>query len=138
MYLIDTNVWLHRLLEHDHSEEVAEFLESVDPRQLLITDFTLHSLGVILHRLGRVEVLVDFVQDLLIDGAVEVVSVAPEQMIDLVGCMREERLDFDDGYQYLAARERGATLVSYDKDFATTKRASKTPEQILLEIRSME
>lgn len=26
MYLIDTNVWIHRLMDHDKSEEVGEFL----------------------------------------------------------------------------------------------------------------
>ena len=29
MYLVDTNIWLERLLEQERSEEVAKFLNSI-------------------------------------------------------------------------------------------------------------
>lgn len=136
MYLIDTNVWLHRLLDHDHSQEVADFLNIVGVSELLLTDFTLHSLGVILCRLDRQEAFIDFVQDVLIDGGIEVASVEAERMERLVTCMADEGLDFDDAYQYIAAEKHSADLVSYDKDFSSTVRGRKTPGKIIAEIRS--
>jgi len=39
VYLVDTNVWLERLLEQERTEEVKRFLDSVSSDQLSITDF---------------------------------------------------------------------------------------------------
>lgn len=54
MYLLDTNIWLERLLGQAQSASVGKFLETIPTDELLMTDFTLHSLGVILNRLGTV------------------------------------------------------------------------------------
>jgi uncharacterized protein len=80
MYLVDTNVWLERLLDQDRSEEVGEFLSKVAADQLLMSDFTLHSIGVILNRLGQRSVLPRFVEDLFAQGNVMLVSFRPEAM----------------------------------------------------------
>ena len=61
MYLVDTNVWLERLLNQDKSDEVGRFLNEVSPRDVFITDFAFHSICVILTRLTRSEALLDFV-----------------------------------------------------------------------------
>ena len=61
MYLLDTNIWLERLLDQDKSEEVERLLNQVPTDQLLITDFSFHSIGVALSRLRRVEGLLRFV-----------------------------------------------------------------------------
>ena len=66
MYLVDTNVWIERLLDQERAEEVKRFLDSVSSDQLSITDFSFHSIGVILSRLNRHEGLLRFVQDTLI------------------------------------------------------------------------
>ncbi len=39
MFLIDTNVWLERLLDQTRSKEVKQFLETVPSERLFITDF---------------------------------------------------------------------------------------------------
>jgi len=57
MYLVDTNVWLERLLDQTRSDEVGYFLEHTLSEHLSITDFAFHSIGVILSRLNRMEVL---------------------------------------------------------------------------------
>jgi len=53
MYLVDTNVWLERLLNQAKSAEVGQFLSKVASRDLYVTDFTFHSICVILSRLAR-------------------------------------------------------------------------------------
>ena len=65
MYLVDTDVWLERLLNQDKSEEVGRFLNDVSTRDLFITDFSFHSICVILSRLARTEALLDFIQECL-------------------------------------------------------------------------
>jgi predicted nucleic acid-binding protein len=61
MYLLDTNIWLERLLNQERADEVGLLLDAVPSDQLFMTDFA--------------------------------------------------------AYQYLAAEEYGASLVSYDRDF---------------------
>ena len=41
MWLIDTNIWLERLLDQQKSGEVALFLERIPSDRLWITDFFL-------------------------------------------------------------------------------------------------
>lgn len=120
MYLVDTNVWLERLLEQERSEEAGRFLAQVPSERLCITDFTFHSIGVILSRLNRTEVLLQFVRDVFIEGAVSLVGLLPENMETVVNTMQQFRLDFDDAYQYVAAERFGLTLISFDQDFDRT------------------
>lgn len=76
MYLVDTNIWLERLLGQAKSDEVGQFLDQTPPNQLHITDFAFHSIGVILTRLKRKIVLLDFVQDVFVNGAVTLMSLS--------------------------------------------------------------
>ncbi len=103
MYLVDTNVWLERLLEQERFDEVRRFLDSTETSRLFLTDFSFHSIGVILDRLKKSELLLNFVQDALLEGATSLVHLAPEDMQALVGAMRQFQLDYDDAYQYVAA-----------------------------------
>ena|SRR2546429_10015044 len=133
MYLVDTNVWLERLLNQDKSDEVGQFLKKVSARDLSVTDFTFHSICVVLTRLGRSDVLLDFVQDVFVESAVNLVSVRPEQTHAVIDEIKKYRLDFDDAYQYVAAKENGLTLISFDTDFDRTGKGKKTPAEILRE-----
>jgi len=45
VYLVDTNIWLERLLDQAGSEEVGQFLQRVSNDRLYLSDFTLHSIG---------------------------------------------------------------------------------------------
>jgi hypothetical protein len=89
VYLIDTNIWLERLLEQDRSREVHAFLTRVPSEQLCVTDFTFHSIGVVLGRLKRTEAFRDFVQDVFIDGAVMIVALKTESMANVIAAMTQ-------------------------------------------------
>jgi len=52
MYLVDTNVWLERLLDQERAEDVRHFLDATVSEHLFITDFALHSIGVVLIKLN--------------------------------------------------------------------------------------
>jgi hypothetical protein len=60
MYLVDTNIWLERLLDQEKSDEVGEFLSAVHSDMMGITDFSLHSIGVIPTRLKRPDIFLPF------------------------------------------------------------------------------
>lgn len=131
MYLLDTNIWLERLLNQEHSDEVGLLLTEVPSGQLLMTDFSSHSVGVILHRLDRLPAFVRFVQDLFVNGSVGLLALRPEDLQRLTAVAEAFDLDFDDANQYLAAEEYGASLVGYDRDFDRTERRRLTPAQVL-------
>jgi len=131
MYLVDTNVWLERLLDQERSAEVQSFLEAIPSDQLFMTDFTFHSIGIVLCKLDQKETLLRFTQDVFVHGAVDLVHIAPKKTERLVSVMRQFNLDFDDAYQYVAAEENDLILISFDTDFDQTKLGKKTPVEVL-------
>ncbi|MCH7674009.1 type II toxin-antitoxin system VapC family toxin [candidate division KSB1 bacterium] len=134
MFLVDTNIWLERILDQDKSHQVQSFLQQISSNKLFITDFTYHSIGVIITNLGHGDAFDRFTQDIFIDGAVSLIRLKPEASKQLIEVIDQFKLDFDDAYQYLAAELNDLTIVSFDKDFDKTKLGRKTPSQILKQL----
>ncbi len=130
MYLVDTNVWLERLLGQKRSEEVGYFLAHTSSERLFITDFAFHSIGVVLNKLNKDEVLLQFVHDAFRQGAVSLLHLKPEDMKRMIKVMSKFSLDFDDAYQYVTAEKYRLTIVSFDSDFDRTEKGRKTPAQL--------
>ena len=130
MYLVDTNIWLERLLNQEKSKEVGKFLAGISSENIYITDFTFHSIGIILCRLNRKKALLQFVHDIFINGAVNLVYLEPSDIDYLLEVIDKFALDFDDAYQYVAAEKYNLTIVSFDSDFDRTKQGRKTPAEI--------
>ena len=137
-YLLDTNIWLERLLNQDRADEVGQLLEEVTSDQLLMTDFSLHSVGVILYRLKQRQSLARFVNDLFVHGSVGLLTLEPTDLHHLGVAAESFNLDFDDAYQYVAAEVHTVQLVSFDKDFDRTKRGRLTPEEVLRQFKTTE
>ncbi|NOX61155.1 MAG: type II toxin-antitoxin system VapC family toxin [Chloroflexi bacterium] len=131
MFLLDTNIWLERMLDQARATEVKQFLDRVPSNQLLITDFSLHSIGVILYRLKKRSVFSLFVTDLFIEGYVGLITLRPSDIKRHMEVAEVFDLDFDDAYQYVAAELYDVDLVSFDRDFDRTKRGRRTPLDIL-------
>jgi predicted nucleic acid-binding protein len=106
-------------------------LAQISTDQLLMSDFTLHSIGIILDRVGQRVVLLQFVDDVFVRGRVNLFSVQPEELHRVVTAMDRFSLDFDDAYQYIAAELFNAVTVSFDGDFDRTERGRQTPADIL-------
>ena len=130
MYLVDTNVWLERLLDQTRSEEVGNFPERVPADRLYLTDFTLHSIGIVLVKLGEAENLLNFVKDVLTDSGVRLAGVGPDDMKSVIKACTDYKLDFDDAYQYATAVKFNFEIVSFDADFDRTERKRKSPVEI--------
>ena len=131
MYLVDTNVWLEHLLNQTKAQEAKQFLGAFDSSALFVTDFSLHSLCVILGRHKRFTVLDQFVSDLFINGQVGMRTIRAADTRSVSAAMQSQQLDFDDAYQYVIARRDGLTLVSFDADFDHSDLRRKTPAQVL-------
>ena len=130
MYLIDTNIWLERLLRQTKSEEVGRFLAHIPSEQMFITDFAFHCIGLILIRLNRGDALLQFSRDAFIEGDVSLIHLRPENMATIVNIMQQFNFDFDDAYQYVAAERYSLTIISFDSDFDRTEIGRKTSDQL--------
>ena len=131
MYLVNTNIWLERFLEQEKSEEVAKFLSSVPSSKLCITDFSFHSIAIILTKLKEIDALKKFIQDVFVEGEVSLLTLSPMEIFEVLAVMEKFKLDFDDAYQYVTAEKYDLVLVSFDSDFDVTERKRVTPAEVL-------
>ncbi|MFZ1080420.1 MAG: PIN domain-containing protein [Candidatus Kryptoniota bacterium] len=131
MYLVDTNIWLERLLDQERSEEVGRFLNEVPTDELFMTDFSFHSIGIAMQKLNRLDGFLKFVNDVFIRGAVTLLRVEPDKSEEIVQVVQRFNLDFDDAYQYVVAAAHDLLLLSFDSDFDRTEKKRKTPAELI-------
>lgn len=131
MYLLDSNIWLERLLNQAKAGEVKQLLDTVETSVLFISDFSFHSICNILARTARIPVLDQFITDLFVEGGVTMLGVAAADTRTVTAAMQTQRLDFDDAYQYVISKRDVLTLVSFDGDFDHTDLKRQTPAQVL-------
>jgi predicted nucleic acid-binding protein len=130
--IVDTNIWLERMLDQERAGEVARFLDCVPDRELAMSEFTLYSIGHILIAREQFLDLRRFVADTIVDGHVARVQLASAELDDVVDVAQHQfNLDFDDAYQYVAATSRDLELVSFDTDFDRTDLDRLEPQDVL-------
>ena len=84
-----------------------------------MTDFSLHSIGVILFRYGKEDIFQKFVEDVIPN--VKLLSLPIELYGEVVNVRKSMNLDFDDAYQYSIAKYYRLKVVTMDKDFERIK-----------------
>jgi predicted nucleic acid-binding protein len=130
-YLVDTNIWLEILLDQEKCEEASKFLKIVDTNLIAISDFSLHSILLILTKFKKFNEANLFLED-LINSNVMILSIVPNDIKELINTIKQYNLDFDDAYQYFLVKKYNLTLVSFDKDFDKTDIYRKTPEELII------
>lgn len=128
--LLDTNIFLEVLLGQEHAKQAAQLLSNPIKFRLFMTDFSLHSIGVLLFRRNRFDVFNSMINDLEVMG-VRLVSLYVKDMSGLADVAIRFNLDFDDAYQYETAKRFNLTLVSFDRDFDRTDLKRVIPEEVL-------
>jgi predicted nucleic acid-binding protein len=118
MFLVDTNIFLEIFLEHGKREDCMRFLEN-NIGNLNITDFSLHSIGVVLFKYGKEGVFQKFVEDVLPN--IKLLSLPMELYGEVVSAKKSLNLDFDDAYQYSMAKYYRLKVATMDKDFDRIK-----------------
>ncbi len=130
-YLVDTNVWLERLLDQEKSNVAQKFFDSISPLNIFVSDSAIHSIGVILSKLNKLDVLSRFIDDLFINGQIEQLSLDTSDLMNVVANIKRFKLDFDDSYQYTVAQKYDLTIVTFDKDFNVKGILKKSPDEII-------
>jgi len=133
-YLVDTNVWLERLLDQEKSEIVSQFLDSIPLDDTFVSDFAIHSIGVILSRYKKFSVFSEFLDDLFINGQIGQLSLNPNELIQVISNIQEFNLDFDDAYQLSVSQKYDLVIVTFDKDFNAKGIRKNTPEEIIQQL----
>jgi len=118
VYLFDTNIFLEILLSQNNSNKCKKVLNS-NLGNIYISDFSLHSIGVILFRNNLDEVFNSFILDIIPN--IEIISLSNESYGKLSIIKEKFNLDFDDAYQYFIAKEQGLSVFTMDKDFIRVK-----------------
>jgi uncharacterized protein len=118
MLLFDTNIFLEILLDQEKSKDCKRLLHD-NVGSFNISDFSLHSIGVILFRQNKKNSFFKFVADVL--PKVTLLSLPNDGYEALLKPMIHVGLDFDDSYQYAICKYYKKSLVTMDKDFKIIK-----------------
>lgn len=130
-YLVDTNVWLERLLDQEKSVIASRFFDLIPTEELFVSDFSIHSIGVILSRLKKFDVFEKFIDDLFVNGQLEQLSLDTVDLLDVITNIQKYKLDFDDAYQFSVAQKYDLTLITFDKNFNAKGIKKNTPDEIV-------
>ena len=120
MYLVDTNIFLEVLLGRAKRDRCKSFLRELrDGRKRgIVTDFTIHSIIVIMDRLRRLRELRVFLRSLLGYKGLHIYQTTLWDEVKAVEMAERWGLDMDDALQYSSALTAGVeAIVSYDKHF---------------------
>jgi hypothetical protein len=129
--LVDTNLFIEVLLNQVNASEARTFLENRKGHELFVSDFALHSIGLLLFRQKQHQVFREFLQDVIGRVGIGLVSLTAREMDSLVDVAAKFNLDFDDAYQYSAAVRHGLKIVSFDADFDRTTEGRLLPANAL-------
>jgi len=129
--LLDTNVFLEILLEQEQTAQARFLLSRSDDHEFFISDFSVHSIGLLLFRRKRHQAFQLFLKDVLLTTGTTLLSLGVADMDSIVAAAQRFNLDFDDAYQYVAAEKYNLTLVSLDGDFDRTERGRQTLAQMV-------
>ena len=128
--LLDTNIFLEIILSQEKAEEAKNLLLKSEQHEFFITDYSLHSIGLLLFRRKQHDAFRAFLDDVLVNGGIGMLSLLPDDMDSVISASQRFGLDFDDAYQYAIASRHDLLLVSFDTVFQRTDRGHKTPSQI--------
>jgi len=120
MYLVDANIFLEVLLSRTRKEECKNFLKSLKSgkKSGTITDFTIHSIIVIMDGLDRLSELKIFLLSLLAYKGLYIYPTTIAEEVKATEIALERNLDMDDAIQYSSALSANAdAIVSFDKHF---------------------
>jgi len=86
---------------------------------LSISDFSIHSIGIILFKYNEENIFFRFIEDVVPN--VNTLSLPREYYKEVIETRKQHALDFDDSYQFNLAKVNNLSLATLDKDFRKIK-----------------
>lgn len=129
-FLIDTNIFLNIIAKTEKSDECKTFLERIHASRLFVSDFVIHSLGIILFSFNQHDEFISLLKEILFNN-LNIISIIVDELPEVKKNSLEFSLDFDDAYQYTLARENDLCIVTFDVDFKDTDICCYEPQEVL-------
>lgn len=114
MKLAHANILLEIFLKQKKSEICKNFL-SKNTTGLFISDFSRHSIGIVLLKSKAMDVFRKFLADTL--PSIQILSLPANTHESLFKAAREFALDLDDAYQHVLAKNFNLKIAMMDQDF---------------------
>lgn len=118
MYLLDTNIFLEIFLSQNKKDLWKKFINN-NLGNVFISDFTWHTLGIILLKYKKYDIFLKFLDDII--DAIKIIYLHLNFYKELPSVSKELNLNFDDVYQYIIAKYYNLIIVTMDKDFEKIK-----------------
>ena len=117
--LNDTNIFLEVFLNQARATDCLNFLDKVDRGELqsFVTDFTIHSLAVVLERAGKRDSLPQVFASLSAFQGLRLLHASFSEHSEIARFGIQTGLDFDDAYQAYFAQRINVPVISYDRHF---------------------
>jgi predicted nucleic acid-binding protein len=87
--LLDTNVFLEIILSQERAEEAKELLLKSEQHEFFITDYSLHSIGLLLFRKKQHKAFRAFVEDVLLNGGIGLLFLYSNEMEPVVSASQK-------------------------------------------------
>ena len=132
MYLVDTNIFLEILLLQAKAQECENFLNLLKngKKTGIITDFTIHSIIVIMYNLNKLKELKIFLSSLTAYKGLHIYNTTITDEISAVELAINHKLDMDDAIQYAAALATNTqAIISFDRHLNNLVIPRKEPKQ---------
>lgn len=120
MYLIDTNIFLEVLLSRSRKDDCKKFLTALykGEKTGIVTDFTIHSIIVIMSNFNKLPELKTFLLSLTAYKGLTIYHTTLKDELNAVEIATSHALDMDDAIQYTVALSTQAdAILSFDKHF---------------------
>jgi predicted nucleic acid-binding protein len=130
MLLVDTNIFLEVLLLQEKKDQCESFLNQLKKGKKIgvITDFSIHSIIVIMNSLDRLKELRIFLLSLTAYKGLKVYRTSLTDEINAVDIALTQKLDMDDALQYSTARALNVeAIISFDRHFNNLDIPRKEP-----------
>ncbi|MCD5417107.1 PIN domain-containing protein [Candidatus Bipolaricaulota bacterium] len=128
--LLDTNIFLEVILEQERAGEAQSLLSAIEEHEFFLSDYSLHSIGLLFFRRRQHEVFRQFLIDMFLEAGVAIIALSAWEMDGVIQVAKRFSLDFDDAYQYAVAERYGLTIISFDSDFDRTEKGRRTPKDL--------
>lgn len=97
------------------TKRLAPCFSTTHRHHLFLSDFSLHSIGVILFRRNQPDAFLDFCSDMVEPGRLAIIGLSVQHMNLVAQASKQFRLDFDDAYQYVTADKYNLVIVSFER-----------------------
>jgi len=113
-FLFDTNIFLEILLGQEKKESCKKILTDFKGT-IFISDFSIHSIGVILFKQKKFTFFNGFISDIANNGTIITLPIIKYPQISIIS--QKYQLDFDDSMQTSIALEHNLGIITMDSDY---------------------